>query len=76
MLLHGEETANTVNQLDNSRKTRGQTLMAYDLITLDLDEPKGFKPLVSIDLRERREVFGGTYSIAFEVHHDLVDEIR
>ena len=76
MVLHGEETANTVKQLDNSRKTRGQTLMAYDLIALDLDEPKGFKPLVSIDLRERREVFGGTYSIAFEVHHDLVDEIR
>ena len=50
--------------------------MAYDLIALDLDEPKGFKPWVSIDLRELGEVFGGIYSIALEVHHALVDEIR
>lgn len=76
MVLHGEETANTVKQLDNSRKTRGYSLMPNDLIALHLDHAKGFNPWVSIDLRERSEVFGGTYSIAFEVHHALVDEIR
>ena len=50
--------------------------MPNDLIALHVDHAKGFKPWGSIDLRERSDVFGGTYSIAFEVHHALVDEIR
>ena len=50
--------------------------MPNDLIALHVDHAKGFKPWGSIDLRERSDVFGGTYPIAFEVHHALVDEIR
>jgi hypothetical protein len=52
------------------------SILAHDLVTLDVDEAEGFEAWGAVDLDELGEVFGGIYRVPFEVDHPLVDEIR